>query len=119
MQYKGYVASICYDDSADILHGRVINAADYPIATFEASDVEGLKREFKISIEDYLSACKEVGIEPAKPYSGKVNVNLGPSLHRKVTLVAMEDGMTANAWIKRAVRECLTPEHVWKIGRKD
>ena len=118
MEYKGYVAAIEYDDVGDVLCGHVVNTQS-PVATFEASDVEGLKREFKISIDEYLKFCKEEGIEPAKPYSGKVNVNLGPSLHRKVTLVAMEDGMTAGAWIKRAVRECLTPEHVWKIGRKD
>ena len=119
MEYKGYVAAISYDDVHDLLYGHVVNTPDYPVATFAASDVEGLKREFKISIEDYLAACKGFGTEPQKPYSGKVNVNLGPSLHRKVTLVAMEDGLTVNAWIKRAVRECLTPEHVWKIGRKD
>jgi predicted HicB family RNase H-like nuclease len=59
MQYRGYVAEIAYDESVDLLHGHVVNAGPYPIATFEASDVEGLKREFETSIEVYLTACKE------------------------------------------------------------
>ena len=82
MEYKGYVAAIAYDDYADVLHGRVINAADYSIVTFEASDVEGLKREFAISIDEYLASCEEDGVEPEKPYSGKVELKIGPKLHR-------------------------------------
>ena len=77
--------------------------------------MEGLKREFKISIDEYLAFCKKEGVKPQKPYSGKVTVNLGPSLHRKVTLVAMEDGMTVNAWIKKAVKEQLSLQRVWKM----
>ena len=105
MQYKGYVANIVYDESVDRLHGYVINAGPYSIATFEASDVEGLKREFKISIEEYLASCREDGVEPLKPSSGKLHLNLGPSLHSKVTLLAMEDGVDVDQWIKKALEE--------------
>ena len=105
MQYKGYLAAIEYDESVELFHGRVINAGDYPIATFEASDVEGLKREFRISIEDYLAFCEEKGLEPEKPYSGTVSVDFGPTLHRRATLVSIEDGMSLNDWIKRAIEE--------------
>jgi predicted HicB family RNase H-like nuclease len=49
--------------------------------------VEGLKREFKISIDEYLAFCKKEGVKPQKPYSGKVTVNLEtrtetPILHK-------------------------------------
>ena len=80
--------------SVDLLHGRVINAGASPVATFEASDVEGLKREFRTSIDQYLALCEEKGIQPQKPFSGKALLRLGPSLHDQVTLAAMEDGMT-------------------------
>ena len=30
MEYKGYVASVEFDDSADVLHGRVVNDAVQP-----------------------------------------------------------------------------------------
>ena len=67
MEYKGYIATIEYDDSVEMLHGEVINAAPYPIVTFEAADVEGLKREFRKSIDDYLAWCEEDGVEPKRP----------------------------------------------------
>ena len=112
MQYKGYLAAIEYDESVELFHGRVINAGDYPIATFEASDVEGLKREFRISIEDYLAFCKEKGLEPEKPYSGTVSVELGTALHRRVTLVSMENGIALNDWIKNAIEEKMSGKMV-------
>ena len=105
MQYRGYLAAIEYDESVDLFHGKVVNAGDYPIATFEASNVEGLKREFRISIEEYLAFCKEKGLEPAKPYSGSVSVDLGPALHRRATLVSMEDGISLDDWIKKVIEE--------------
>ncbi len=67
MEYKGYIASIEYDDSVDRLHGSVVNSGPYPIATFEAVDVEGIREEFHRSIDEYLSWCEEDGVEPRRP----------------------------------------------------
>ena len=70
MEYKGYVAKVEYDDSVGMLHGSVINSGDYPIATCEAKDVDSLRSEFRLSIDDYLEICKDSGITPRKPLSG-------------------------------------------------
>ena len=70
MQYKGYVAAVEFDDSVGRLHGRVVNSVAYPIATFEATDVDGSRREFLRSIDEYLASCREDGVEPKKPFSG-------------------------------------------------
>ena len=67
IEYKGYVGEVVYDDGAEVLHARVINSGPYPVASAEATDVEGLKREFRISIDTYLDGCAEVGIEPVAP----------------------------------------------------
>ena len=64
MEYRAYIAKVEYDDSVGVLHGKAINAAPYPIVTFEASDVDGLMREFHISIDDYLDWCEKDGVEP-------------------------------------------------------
>ena len=96
MEYKGYLASISYDDVNDMLHGHVVNSGNYSIVTFMASDVEGLKREFKISVDQYLDWCEEDGIEPVKPFSGEINLCLGPKLYHTITLLAMEDEITPN-----------------------
>ena len=64
IKYKGYAAKVEFDDSVGRLHGRVVNSGAYPIATFEATDVAGIQREFHRSIDEYLKSCEEDGIEP-------------------------------------------------------
>ena len=103
MEYRGYLATVEYDDSVGLLHGEVINAAPYPIVTFEGSSVEELKREFRISIDDYLAWCKEDGVEPQRPFSGKLNLRLGTDLHRRVAVCAARSGVSINSWIKDAL----------------
>ena len=67
LEYKGYVAEVVYDDEAEVLHARAINSGSYPIANAEATDVEGLKREFRCSIDVYLDGCRELGVDPVAP----------------------------------------------------
>lgn len=67
LEYKGYIGEVVYDDESEILHARVINSGPYPIANATATDVEGIKREFRISIDVYLDGCTELGIEPIAP----------------------------------------------------
>ncbi len=69
MEYKGYVASVEFDDSVDRHHGRVVNSGAYPIATFEATDVDGIRSEFERSIDEYLASCEEDQVEPKRPLS--------------------------------------------------
>lgn len=104
MEYRGYVAAVEFDDSADVLHGRVVNSGSYPIATFEARDTKGLRQEFERSIDEYLAWCEEDGVEPQKPFSGKLNVRLGSELHGTVAAAAAAKEMSINSWIVRALR---------------
>lgn len=108
MEYRGYAAAIELDDSVGRLHGRVVNSGAYPIATFEATDVEGLRREFQRSIDEYLASCAEDGVEPRKPFSGKLNVRLGPELHQRLARSAAESGMSLNGWIRQALEKSVT-----------
>lgn len=105
MQYKGYVAAVEFDESVGRLHGRVVNSGAYPIATFGATDVDGIRREFEQSIDEYLASCREDGVEPKKPFSGTLNPWLGPDLHRRAALSASVRGMSLNSWIQQAVEE--------------
>ncbi len=105
MEYKGYAAEVEFDESLGRLHGRVVNSGSYPIANFEATDVDGLRHEFHRSIDEYLVSCHEDGVEPRKPFSGKLNVRLGPDLHQRVSRLAAESGMSLNSWIITALEE--------------
>lgn len=59
MEYKGYVARVEFDESANVFHGQVLNTRD--VITFEGRSVDELWDEFKNSVEDYLEFCAETG----------------------------------------------------------
>ena len=108
MEYKGYIATIGYDDSTDLLYGHVINAASYPIVNFMASDVEGLKREFQLSMEMYLAGCDEDGIEAAEPFPGKFELPLYRELYRRIALASAKEGLDMDEWVIEAIEQKLT-----------
>ena len=57
LEYRGNAGEEVYDGEADVLSTRVINSGLYLVANAEASDVEGIKREFRVSIDVYLQGC--------------------------------------------------------------
>ena len=80
-----------------------MNTGSYPIATFEATDVLELRAEFEQSVDEYLASCREDGVEPAAPFSGKLQLRLGSDLHRCVAQAATESGQSINSWISKVL----------------
>lgn len=103
MEYKGYVGTVQFDEDAEIFHGEVINLRD--VITFQADSVEGLKKEFQESVEDYLEFCKERGEEPEKPFSGKLTLRLQPELHRKIYIKSKQENKSLNNWIAETLEK--------------
>lgn len=68
MKYRGYEAHIEFDDAANVLHGEVLGLLD--VVTFQGTYVEELECEFHTSVDEYLKFCKEIGMQPERPYSG-------------------------------------------------
>ena len=111
MQYKGYIARVEYDDSVRLLHGSVVSSGGYPVSNCETADLDTLRREFHRSVDEYLAVCEERGIHPQPPFSGKLNVRLGPELHSRVAALAAQGGVSINSWIKETLeREAAQPE---------
>ena len=108
IEYKGYIGAVEFDDSVGRLHGRVVNSGDYSIVTFEATDMEGIQREFRRSIDEYLACCEEYGIEPEKPCSDKLDIRLDSDLHRRVLLSAEKSGMSLSGWIVQALEKSVS-----------
>ncbi len=65
--YKGHVGTVAYDDVSEALYARVVNSGPYSVADAEATDVEGIKREFRKSVDLYLASSAEDGVEPVTP----------------------------------------------------
>lgn len=105
MAYKGYVGAFDYDPEADLFHGEVVNLRD--VVTFQGRSVEELKQALAESVEDYLDFCRQEGVEPGKPYSGKLHLRIGPDLHRAAAGAAAVSGKSLNAWIVDAMAESL------------
>ena len=101
MEYKGYLGAVEYDAQAKIFHGDIINTRD--VITFQGTTVKEIEKAFKDSIDDYVAWCKEEGVEPEKPYSGKFNVRLSPELHREIALLAKKRHFSLNAFVEKAL----------------
>ncbi len=108
MSYKKYYGSVHYDDDDQIFYGKVefIRA----LINYEGEDVKGLKKAFEDAVNDYLMMCNEAEIEPEKPFKGSFNVRTGPTLHRRATLFAKEQGTNLNNVVIEAVDQYLS-EH--------
>ena len=103
MKYKGYIGKAEYDDENRIFSGMVVNTKT--VITFHGYSVDELEREFRTSVDDYIKWCKEDGIEPEKPYSGKFNVRFSPELHEKAAVGARILGISLNSFIERSVKD--------------
>ena len=98
---KGYLGTIEYDAEAKIFHGDIINTRD--VITFQGTTVNEIEKAFKDSINDYIAWCKEEGVEPEKPYSGKFNIRLSPDLHRKIAILAKKRQISLNSFVEKAI----------------
>ena len=97
LTYKGYAATVEYDEEANILHGQVIDTRD--VITFQAETTEGVVNEFHASVDDYLDFCAARGEKPEKPFSGNFPVRTTPEIHRRVSLAAASSGVSINAFV--------------------
>lgn len=96
IQYKGYIGAVEFDSDLDAFHGRVINIRD--VVSFYGESAAELKAEMKKSVDVYIEFCEEKGIDPAKPYSGRLNLRATPELHAKLAAAAAREGRSLNEW---------------------
>ena len=106
MIYKGYVGEVEYDDECKIFSGSVINTKT--VITFQGTSVEELNKEFQLSVDNYLDWCKQDGIVPEKPYSGKLNVRLNPNTHQRAAIKAKTMGISLNRFIEKSIEDELS-----------
>lgn len=102
MNYRGYVAKVEFDAEARLLHGEIADIAD--VVTFQASSVAELEKEFHAAVDDYIAFCTENGMEPQKPYSGRLLLRMDPELHRDAARSARAADESLNTFVTRAIR---------------
>jgi len=103
MTYKGYLGSVAYSDKDKVFFGKIegING----LVNFEGESVKELTTAFHEAVDDYLAYCEAEGIEPEKCYTGVLNVRLTPAIHRQIAMLAIQAGVSINAYIRDALEE--------------
>ena len=108
LKYKGYAATVEFDEGAGVLLGEVLGTRD--VITFQGRTVKELQKALKDSIEDYLAFCAARGEDPDKPLSGKFVLRISPELHREATIAAAREGKSLNKWVaERLERQLAGP----------
>ena len=101
IEYKGYSGVFEFDPELEVFAGHIVDLRDQ--IYFEGSSVEELKESMARAVDHYLRVCERRGEEPDRPFSGRFNVRLPPSLHRRVAKAAAMSGKSMNEWITEAV----------------
>ena len=101
MKIDGYDAVINYDPEIEMFRGEFINLNGG--ADFYASDITGLHKEGKLSLDMFLKMCAEDGVEPKKNYSGKFNVRISPELHQNLVVKATASGKSINQLVVESI----------------
>lgn len=105
MMINGQRAVIRYDADIEMFRGEFIGLNGG--ADFYAKDVEGLKKEGALSLQDFLEMCEEDGVEPFKDYSGKFNVRIPPALHGEIAVAAAAEDKSLNQWVEDTLDEAV------------
>jgi predicted HicB family RNase H-like nuclease len=106
LEYKGYHAKIEFDSEDLVLRGKIEGIKD--LVNFESADISTVEEEFHAAVDDYLEFCKDVGKEPDKEYKGTFNIRISPDLHKRLAIVAMQNGDTLNATVEKAIVNYVT-----------
>ena len=106
LEYKGYHAKIEFDSEDLVLRGKIEGIKD--LVNFESADISTVEEEFHAAVDDYLEFCKDVGKEPDKEYKGTFNIRISPDLHKRLAIVAMQNGDTINATVEKAIVNYVT-----------
>jgi len=103
MTYKGYTARVEYDERDNIFVGRILGIRS--IVSFHGETVAELRAEFEHAVKDYLAECKQQGIQPEKPASGKLLLRVPPEVHGRALIAAQAAGKSLNQWATEALQQ--------------
>jgi predicted HicB family RNase H-like nuclease len=103
MNHKGYTARVEYDERDSLFVGRVLGL--HTIISFHGETVAELRSAFETAIEEFLQDCREQGIRPEKPASGKLMLRVPPEVHGAALVAAQAAGKSLNQWATEVLEE--------------
>ncbi len=109
LKYKGYEGTAELDMSRKVCRGEILFING--VVTYEAASPEELEAKFRAAVDDYIETCATLNRPPQKPLKGSFNVRLPPKVHREATLRAIEENISLNEVVVRAL-SAFTSSHV-------
>jgi len=103
LEYNGFLGSVEYSSVDEVFFGRILGIGDR--ITFEGDNAASLKQDFIDSVEDYLESCIEIGKEAEKSYSGNLDIQIEPDLHRKLVGLSSSRNQSLSTTIKEALSQ--------------
>lgn len=103
MTYKGYTARVEFDERDGIFVGRVLGLRT--IISFHGETVKELRSAFAMAVDEFVADCKENGIRPEKPVSGKLMLRVPPAVHGAALVAAQAAGKSLNQWASEVLEE--------------
>ncbi len=103
MNHKGYTARIEFDERDGIFVGRVLGMRT--IISFHGETVRELRASLVKAIDEFLNDCKEQGVRPEKPASGKLMLRVPPAVHGAALVAAEAAGKSLNQWATEILEE--------------
>jgi predicted HicB family RNase H-like nuclease len=114
MRYKGYLGSSKVNEKEGLIFGEVMGLRD--VVTYQGRTIEEARRAFQESIDLYLETCAEEGIDPDKPFSGKLLIRTEPKVHRALAFCAKARGLSINTFAEqvliKAIRKMAAPKRL-------
>ncbi len=101
LKYKGYEGTAELDMSQGICRGKILFIKD--LVTYKSDTPANLEEVFQEAVNDYLETCAQLSRKPAKPFRGQFNVRIPPDLHRSAALRAVENGVSLNDIVVKAL----------------
>ena len=102
LEYKGYKGSVEYSKEDNCLFGKV-QGMSKALILYEGQTLDELREDFEAGVDSYLEGCKADGVEPAKPYSGRLNLRMSSELHSRLAAFVASSGTTINDFINKAI----------------
>ena len=99
MNIHGQPAVVTFEADIGAFRGKFLNVNGY--CDFVADSIEGLRREGKKSLAEWLADCKEDGIAPYKAEEKQKSFTLRypGSLEPRLTAVAQQHAVSKNQFI--------------------
>lgn len=109
LEYKGYIGSVEFSSEDEVFHGKLEGIRD--LVSYEATEVEDLKRAFHKAVDDYLATCERKHKKPEQAFKGVFNVRVRPELHRRAFVYSTEHRKKLNNIVSEALEKYLERAH--------